>query len=373
MGRVLNAMSMLYGTAAGWRRDWYDRQPTRRRQLDRPVVSVGNLSVGGSGKTPLVRVLAELLLVHGERPSVLSRGYGRLHAPPGVTVVSDGREILAGVELAGDEPLMLARALPRVPVLVGSDRYASGRFAEQRLGATVHLLDDGFQHVQLSRDIDLLVTSARDLDDRPMPAGRLREFVAAARRADAALVETDTLETLMRVKDRLRVGTVFRVSRTIGRPQGTRRGTTVRVPDEAPVFAVAAVARPERFFSDLRHAGWRVAGTLAFGDHHRFSAGDLARIGAAARSAQAAFVVTTEKDAVRLEAETIDNLAVAAVPLILAIEPGQQFDEWLRDGIARARARRSATRAEPPASGGPDAARGVSAAEPLIRSEPPGQ
>ena len=135
--------------------------PSRRRRLSQPVVSVGNLRVGGSGKTPIVAHIARLLLERGERPAILTRGYARRCRPDGVTVVSDGTTILAGIESAGDEPLMLARALPGVPVLVGANRYLSGRLAEERFGATVHLLDDGFQHLELARDVDLLLVSRR--------------------------------------------------------------------------------------------------------------------------------------------------------------------------------------------------------------------
>src|SRR5258706_46232 len=118
----------------------------------------------------------------------MASGYARRVVRDGVTVVSDGTRVIADLDTAGDEPLMLARALPGVPVLVGADRYLSGTLAERRLGATVHLLDDGFQHFALARDVDLLLVSEEDLADRPMPAGRLRERLDAARAADAALV-----------------------------------------------------------------------------------------------------------------------------------------------------------------------------------------
>ena len=111
-------LGSAYGAAAAWRRRWYARDPARRRTLDRPVVSVGNLAVGGKGKTPIVAHLARLLTARGERPAILSRGYGRLRIADGATVVSDGSSMAAGVDLAGDEPLMLARALPAVPVIV---------------------------------------------------------------------------------------------------------------------------------------------------------------------------------------------------------------------------------------------------------------
>ncbi len=175
---ILTAASSLYGAAASWRRRWYARDPGRQRHLSRPVVSVGNLCAGGSGKTPVVEQIARVLVDRGERPAILTRGYARRRALDGVTVVSDGSKILAGLETAGDEPLMLARALPGVPVLVAADRYLAGRLAERQLGATVHLLDDGFQHLALARDVDLLLVAEEDLTDRMLPAGRLREAAA---------------------------------------------------------------------------------------------------------------------------------------------------------------------------------------------------
>jgi tetraacyldisaccharide 4'-kinase len=143
---VLTIASHLYALGARVRRRTLSSSDAQRR-LDRPVVSVGNLSVGGSGKTPLVAYIARLLEDAGERPAILSRGYARTRPEDGVTVVSDGIRLRADLERAGDEPLMLARALPRVPVLVCADRYLAGRLAELRLGATAHLLDDGFQHL----------------------------------------------------------------------------------------------------------------------------------------------------------------------------------------------------------------------------------
>src|SRR5262249_28741097 len=151
-------------------------------------VSVGNLRVGGSGKTPIVDYLARMLTESGERPAILTRGYARRVARDGVTIVPDGTHVVADLDTARHEPLMLARALPGVPLLGRADRYLSGTLAERRLGATVHLLDDGFQHLELAREVDLLLVSEDDLTDRPMPAGRLRERLDAASAADAALV-----------------------------------------------------------------------------------------------------------------------------------------------------------------------------------------
>jgi tetraacyldisaccharide 4'-kinase len=217
---ILRAASSLYGAAAAWRRNWYARAPDRRKRLMRPVVSVGNLIAGGSGKSPVVEHLARILMARGERPSILSRGYARRQTSDGVTVVSDGRRILENVEGAGDEPLMLARALPNVPVLVGADRHLSGVLAEQQFGATVHLLDDGFQHLALARDVDLLLVDEADLAEQVLPAGRLRERRSAAEAAHALLVPEGADVRVERLTEALSVSTVFMVGRSLGSAVG---------------------------------------------------------------------------------------------------------------------------------------------------------
>jgi tetraacyldisaccharide 4'-kinase len=334
---ILTAASVLYGAAVSWRRRWYARDPARRRRLSRPVVSIGNLSTGGSGKTPFVGFLAKALLARGERPAILTRGYRRRVAHEGVTVVSDGTGILAGPDEAGDEPFMLAQALPRVPVLVGPDRYLAGRLAE-RLGATMHILDDGFQHLGLARDVDLLLVSADDLVDRVLPAGRLREGLEAARVADALLVDEREAEPDA-LRRALAVDTVFRFRRSLGLPRLLDGGDTVSAP--RPAFAVAGVARPQRFFADLDAAGWPITGTLAFRDHHPFTPSDVARIAAAARASQASLVLTTEKDAVRLPIGPSLTLPVASVPLTVTADAS--FVDWVVD-LARGRGRRDGDR-----------------------------
>jgi tetraacyldisaccharide 4'-kinase len=329
---LIKALGAVYGAAASWRRRWYARHPDRQRRLSRPVVSVGNLGVGGSGKTPLVAHIARLLAEAGERPSILTRGYGRRIANPGATIVSDGARVLAGVDESGDEPLMLARTLQDagVVVVVGADRYLSGLLAENRLGATVHILDDGFQHFGLARDVDLLATSEHDLADLPLPAGRLRETLVSGSAADAALVDAGYLPAAERIGRALGIATVFRVTRVLEAPRMVRTGETVVVPAASRVFAVAGIARPERFFSDLIAGGWDVVGHIAFRDHHRFSRADVIRMEREARKAAAAIVLTTEKDAVRLAAEDLRDVPVAYVPLTASIEPAADFLAWLR-------------------------------------------
>src|SRR6478736_770134 len=150
-------ISDIYAAFVRRRRERYHRRPDLRRRLRRPVISVGNLAVGGRGKTPTVACITRDLLAMGERPAILSRGYARTRPDDGVVVVRDPDGIRSDLPRSGDEPLMLARALDGASVCVSPDRYLSGRLAERALGATVHVLDDGFQHLQLDRDIDIVL------------------------------------------------------------------------------------------------------------------------------------------------------------------------------------------------------------------------
>ena len=333
----MSLLGGVYGRAARFRRAWYGRYPYRTRQLAQPVISVGNLVVGGSGKTPLVAALARLLVAAGERPVILSLGYGRVRATDGVVVVSDGHEVLVPASQSGDEPQMLARALPGVPVLVSPDRFLAGCLAERTFGCTVHLLDDGFQHVQLARDINLLVMSPVDLGERLLPWGRLREPLEAAAAADGLLV-SGTEEDAASMAARLGVTPVFRLIprynplRFVG-PRGTAAGSGRRV------VAVAGIARPGRFFTALRAEGWDVAREIVFRDHHWFSQRDLAVIQQAAAETKADLVVTTEKDAVRLGAAHVASSAVrwALLPMTVVVDPPGRFAAWIDERLAAAR------------------------------------
>ena len=321
----MSVLSETYGRVARLRRSWYERHPQSRRSLDRPVISVGNLSVGGSGKTPVVATLARMLLEWGERPAILSRGYARPRGRHGVVVVIDGKSLLEPVEHSGDEPQMLARALPEVPVLVCPDRYLAGRLAEHQLNCTVLLLDDGFQHLLLGRQVDVLMMPASDLDEAVLPSGRLREGLDAACSAHCILVPGSD-EDVARVSASFQRTPVFRV---------TRRYESLRALDSAShvaggrVVAVAAIGRPQRFFTALRDQGYDVVREVPFSDHHWFTASDLERIRAIARESGADLVVTTEKDAVRLPPQP----GWAVLPMTAAIEPTDRFSSWLRERL----------------------------------------
>lgn len=334
-----SALSRLYGRLARARRSSFETTPDKRRRLSRPVISVGNLVVGGSGKTPAVAYVAALLADAGERPAILSRGYGRKNPEPGVVVVSDGQRLLADLDRAGDEPLMLARLLDGVGVFVSTSRADAGTVAEEDYGATVHVLDDGFQHLPLERDVDLVVVSPHDLEgEQVMPAGRLREPVDTVRRADALLVTGATLIDARALAARWDVEKAFTLSRKAAVPRTVEPyGAAPRVARDTPVVAVAGIARPERFFDDLEADGWRVVDRVSFRDHHRFTRADVASIAARVKQSGAALALTTEKDVMRLLPWRPLPVPVAWVPLTVSIEPAEDFRLWLLWRLAEAR------------------------------------
>jgi tetraacyldisaccharide 4'-kinase len=244
------------------------------------VISVGNLAVGGRGKTPLVARIAALLRDSGQRVAILSRGYGGTSSGAPM-LVSDGAAVLATADVAGDEPVLLARALPHVVVAVATRRVEAGRMVEARFGPCVHVLDDGFQHLGLHRDLDVVAIEAEDLAGRPLPAGWLRERPSALGRADLVLLSARTLRW-------------HRRSLGFFTPDGLARPMPPRA------FVVSAIAAPERLAADLSGLGCRVVGQALFRDHHRFTNRELEAAAAAARAAGSDAVVMTEKDAVRL-------------------------------------------------------------------------
>lgn len=288
--------------------------------------------MGGRGKTPVVAYIARWLVAEGERPAILSRGYGRRRSEDGVVVVSDGVHLLADVDRGGDEPLMLARSVPGAAVLVCDVRSVARALAERTIGATVHVLDDGFQHRAVARQVDLVLIAPEDLRDRRVPFGRLREPVTALERADAVIVDGDPgAVSLPGFR-----GPVFSLARSLGRPVPLEpwRGGSV---NGDPVVALAGIAAPGRFSHALEAGGWRVARLLAYRDHHRYNASDLERIAAAVRETGAAGVLTTEKDAMRLLPCRPLPVPVAMVPLDVDIRPADQFSSWLRARLQAAR------------------------------------
>ena len=305
-------------------------------RLARPVVSIGNISMGGRGKTPLAGLVARLLVEAGERPAILSRGYGRAVARDGVTVVSDGSTLpdgtvdltrLADLSVSGDEPLMLATSVPGAAVLVCEQRALAGALAETSLGCTVHVLDDGFQHHVLRREIDIVLIAPEDLQARLMPFGRLREPVDALNHAHAIIVDGGDPVVLDTVREQFGEGRfVGGMVRTLGEPSSP-------LAPGSRVFAVAGIVAPERFFKVMA-AGWTIAGTMPFKDHHPYSAADARAIAVAAAGCGAAAIVATSKDMVKLRALEPWPVPLVEVPLAVRVEPTDAFRRWLLASLA---------------------------------------
>jgi tetraacyldisaccharide 4'-kinase len=296
--------------------------------------------MGGRGKTPLVAHLARALLAAGLRPAILSRGYARRRPVDGVVVVSDGAHLCADLRRSGDEPLMLARELPGAIVLVSPDRTLAAALAERVFDADVHVLDDGFQHRRLARDVDVVVIAPEDLTARRLPFGPLREDARALRRAHAIVLDEPSGARGSGARDAIRQYTtapVFPLRRRLGElvPLEPDRGWPAARPR---VIAVAGIAAPERFGRTLQEAGWDVARVLSFRDHHAYDARDVRRIGAALEETGASAVLTTSKDAVRLLPLRPLPMLVAAIPLVVDVGVEERFDRWLLRRVGEARA-----------------------------------
>jgi tetraacyldisaccharide 4'-kinase len=297
---LLRLLARLYGGVVSVRNRYYDR-PGNVRRAPLPVISVGNITVGGTGKTPLVVWLARCLLSSGRRPVIVSRGYGGT-AGRGPVFVSRGGGALCGPEVAGDEPYLMASTLAQVSVVVGSDRWA-GASAAAAQGCDIAVLDDGFQHRGLARDLDLVLIDSNDPfdDHRLLPAGRLREPLGALRRADLVLITRSRADERhpdleRQIREYAPSAPVLSAGhRTVGFFDAEGRGV------EGPVRALGfcGVGSPAKFHDDLREEAAEVVAFRAFRDHHVYTPDELRSLRELARS-HGARLVTTEKDLARL-------------------------------------------------------------------------
>lgn len=295
-------------------------------RLPRPVLSIGNLHWGGSGKTPMTAAVAAHFRDAGRHVAVLSRGYGS--KGDGVRIVSRGDGPLLGPAVAGDEPVLLAGLLPGVAVVVCSDRYRAGLHAMERLDPApdLFLLDDGFSHLKLGRDLDLLVFPSSDPfgGGRLLPSGRLREPLAAARRAHVAVLAGPPCPASLgpKLADALKrhgfEGPGF-VSATVAAPARPFRPDTDRPAPGSRVLVVSGIARPERFLDTVEAQGFQIAERLAFSDHHRYPAASLDKIRRTFETCGADWLLTTGKDRVKLQGRL--DLPSAEIPLEARPDP----------------------------------------------------
>lgn len=292
------------GRAAAYR---WGLLPTKR--LPVRVISIGNLTVGGTGKTPMVIWTAQQLVDQGRRVAVLSRGYGR-KSPDPYLIVSDGHHLLASPLEAGDEPSLIARRCPKAIVAVGADRYELGRWLLDRVAVDDVVLDDGFQHLSLWRDLNLLVMDATDVDGLKgyFPFGRLREPLTAAARGSHLIVtrasEGSREQPVVRLLERalgfriVPVEVDFAPDRLINVPRGDEMDET-SIKGKAAV-AVSAIGNPDSFARLLRSMELEVRHHITFRDHHTYRPGDVESVQRRAEACRADLIVTTEKDACKL-------------------------------------------------------------------------
>jgi tetraacyldisaccharide 4'-kinase len=294
----MNPFSAIFGAGVAIRNVLYDRRVFQVKKLAWPVVSIGNISVGGSGKTPFVIALGQLLAERGIAFDVLSRGYGR--SSTAIAVVDPN----GSPAQFGDEPLLIARKL-QVPVIVGADRYRAGLLAETKFSSKLHLLDDGFQHRRLHRDFDIVMLPAEDQEGTLLPIGHLREPLTTLKRADAVVLP-DSPAREPRAKN------VWRARRVVDIPAASGK-----------MIAFSGIGRPKQFFDALKSANPEIAGPITFRDHHRYDQRDVDRLLALKKQTSAESFVTTEKDLINLGSLSSQLSPLLTAKLRIELESSQ--------------------------------------------------
>jgi tetraacyldisaccharide 4'-kinase len=323
---------------AGYERGWFNT-----RRLARPVVSIGNLTVGGTGKTPLVVCVARILLRRGWKPGILTRGYGR-RSKADLIVLAPGAGRGANAKEIGDEPALLASMLPEVPLVLCADRFRGGQAAEDRFQVDTHILDDGFQHLALARDVDLLALDAtqRISDWQLLPAGRQREPLSALRRAQiVVLTRTDSVDPQPLQDLVLKVHPAAKVFRSRTELLGwtdALSGAAVSIEGlrAQRVSAFCGIGNPQAFFADLRRWGFRLVAEDAFPDHHVYTDKEIQQLVERACRNGAAALLTTQKDAVKFSGDWAPQLPILACEIEAQIIDAEYFERTLLSYLEKA-------------------------------------
>lgn len=308
---ALTPLGKLYGRLMDLRNLLYDRDILKSYDLGVGTISVGNLTTGGTGKTPLVAVIAKTLIDEGETVCILTRGYGRKD-PKRRVLVSDGRQVLADAETGGDEPVELAYKLNGKAIIVADrDRVAAANWAREKHGVTAFILDDGFQHRRARRDLDIVCIDATNPcgNGRILPAGTLRESFKSLSRAHAIVIARveqvdDTLELEMRLRDRNPAASIYKSRTEINGLIPLESFPNSRIETDAKakkLLAFTGLGNPNNFFRSLELADYNVVARRSFPDHHRFSSNDISGLEMMAKESCAEGLVTTAKDAVKLD------------------------------------------------------------------------
>ena len=335
---ILPPLSALYGVAnrariSAYRRGWFSIS-----KLSVPVISVGNLTTGGTGKTPLVDwVCRTIVRETGRKPCVLTRGYGRANAQSQV-VVSDGENVLAGAVESGDEPYLLATSLLEIAAVISNpDRIRAGEWAIKNLGSEVFVLDDGFQHLRLARDLDIVTIDATNPwgGGSLLPYGSLREPRTGLSRADCIVItRTEQAGDLVTIRDDIQqlAGNIPVLSSRMV-PSGIRRLDVVGVDKKSlvpeSVAAFCGIGNPESFFNHLRREGYRLAFTRTFADHHNYNQADITRLVTDAKANGATGLITTTKDAIKLSSFALE-LPCYVFDIQISVNDDERLVEMIR-------------------------------------------
>ncbi len=340
--------SRLYGIITKARNSLYEKGVFRSFSLDVPTVSVGNITVGGTGKTPLVAFVSELLFENGEKVCVLTRGYGRAN-PKKRVLVSDGEKILVNVKQAGDEPFELAeRLLGKAVVVADANRVAAGNWARETFGVTAFVLDDAFQHRRIRRDSDIVTIDAGNPfgNKKLLPTGVLREPLENLKRADAVVITRANLCVEKQLADlkfeiskineccRIfvsgnRISNLIDLGNFPGKAQRAQKKTDRRPPPTTDHFlAFCALGNPNNFFEQLRRENFNLTATQKFPDHYFYKQKDIEKLEKIARQKGAEVLLTTAKDAVKLK-DLNFNLPCFVVESDFVFDDEDAFRKWV--------------------------------------------
>jgi len=327
---ILSPLGSLYGAFTRARTQMYERGTFKTTKLERPVISIGNMTTGGTGKTPLVEWVARTLAGEGKKVCILTRGYGRKN-PDRHVLVSDATQVFSNPTDAGDEPFLLATNLLGIAAVISdADRITAGQGAIKHLRTDCFVLDDGFQHLRLARDLNIVSVDATNPwgGGRLLPLGRLRETLAGLKRADCiVLTRCDQAKDVETIREE--------INRLSGdRPVFQSRMKTVRLvplketdtvlPPVTPIAAFCGIGNPQSFFNHLKMSGYETVIQQSFADHHTYTQADVDNLRNIARAAGAKSFVTTAKDAVKLRDLEFD-LPCYSLEIEIQIEDGDEL------------------------------------------------
>lgn len=313
---LLKFCSIFYGIGSGFKNLLYDKNIIKPKKVDAFVISVGNFTTGGVGKTPVVAEIAKYFVEKGERVAIISRGYGGKLNNKEVHVISDGINLYYKADMAGDEPYWLAVNLNMCAVLTCSNRYKAAEYATKELGVTKIILDDGFQHRKMARDVDIVLVDSEKMfgNENLLPAGPLREGMEGFKRVSELVIVSKNVDHTRAEK----------IAKIMQKKQGIKTTVCKIEPDYAyniisgehlqngtEIIALSAIGQPEQFYKFLEK-DYNIKEKITFDDHHQYTENDIANI--------AGTIVTTEKDAVKLALLNKNNIYALKLKTVLDVE-----------------------------------------------------